>query len=256
MHIYNRIIPVLLLDNKGLYKTINFKNPTYIGDPINAVKIFNEKEVDEIVILDITATSDKKPIQYEFIRDIVSEAFMPICYGGGINNISQIKKILNIGIEKVAINSCAIENPSFINEVSNIYGSSTIVVSVDVKRNIFGKYFIYNNRGRFNTGNNPIIFCKNVEKMGAGEIILTSINNEGMRRGYDLVLLKKITEAVSIPVIANGGAGCIDDFNKAINIGGASAVSAGSLFVYKGNNKAILINYPDQQQIEKIMETQ
>lgn len=249
MHKYNRIIPVLLIDNRGLYKTINFKNPNYIGDPINAVKIFNEKEVDEIVILDITATSDEKPIQYELIGDIVSEAFMPICYGGGIKKIDQIKKLLKIGIEKVSINSCAVETPGFIKEVSHIYGSSTIVVSVDVKRNIFGKYFIFKNRGSYNTGINPIEFCKNAERMGAGEIILTSINNEGMMNGYDLLLLKNVTESVSIPVIANGGAGCIDDFNKAINIGGASAVSAGSLFVYYGKHKAVLINYPYQDKI-------
>ena len=172
---------------------------------------------------------------------------MPICYGGGITRIKEIKKLLKIGIEKVSINSQAINNPTFMKDASDIYGSSTIVASIDVKKDIFGRYSIFNNRGQNNTSLEPIEFSKNLEKMGVGEIILTSINNEGVMRGYDLNLIKNITQNVNIPVIANGGASCIDDFSQAITIGGASAASAGSFFVYYGKHKAVLINYPNKE---------
>ena len=253
MKIYNRVIPVLLLMDNGLYKTKQFNNPIYIGDPINAVKIFNEKEVDELILLDITSTSENKEIQYDFIKDIVSEAFMPICYGGGVKNVNQIKKLLKIGIEKISINSHAVFNPDFIKEASGIYGSSTIVVSLDIRKSKFGKYSVYTERGKRSSGLDPIKFSKYLEKLGVGELLVTSINNEGTMQGYDIILLKKIASQLGIPIIANGGSGKLEHMKKVINDAGVSAVSAGSMFVYYGKHRAVLINYPDRFRIENLI---
>jgi cyclase len=238
----------------GLYKTVMFNNPEYIGDPINAVKIFNEKEVDELILLDITATSENKEIQYDLIKDIVSEAFMPICYGGGVQNIKQIKRLLKIGIEKISINSHAINEPYFIKEISDIFGNSTIVVSIDIRKSKIGKYTIYTERGSRNAGLDPIQFAKDIEKMGAGELLVTSINNEGTMQGYDIMLLKDITSQLRIPVIANGGAGCLQDMKKAIEETDVSAVAAGSMFMYHGPHRAVLINYPTQKELQLLFD--
>ena len=244
MKIYNRIIPTLLLMNEGLYKTFQFKKPRYIGDPINAVKIFNEKEVDELILLDITASQNNKLIQFDLIKDIVSEAFMPVCYGGGINSIEQIEKLLNIGIEKVSINSYAIKNPDFIKKASDLFGSSTIVCSIDVKKNQKGDYFVFKNRGEINSNVDLLKMSKLFIKMGAGELFITSINREGTMVGYDLAMMEMITNEIEVPIIANGGAGSIIDMKNVIEKTGASAASAGSIFVYYGKHNAVLINYP------------
>jgi cyclase len=246
-----RVIPVLLLQNKGLVKTINFKNPTYIGDPINAVKIFNEKEVDELVFLDIEATTKNQEPNYNTIEEISSECFMPLAYGGGIKNIEQIKKIFDIGVEKVIINSAAAKNPKLISEAAKIYGNQSIVVSVDVKKDLFGRYNCFINSGNQKVKFEPAEYLKLLEESGAGEIILTSINKEGTFKGFDIELIKKLTHEVNIPIVANGGAGSIDDFVKAIIEGGASAVAAGSFFVYKGETRGILINYPEQNELKE-----
>jgi imidazole glycerol-phosphate synthase subunit HisF len=253
MTIYNRVIPVLLLMGNGIYKTVRFESPKYIGDPINAVKIFNEKEVDELILIDIIATSDSRKINYDLINNIASEAFMPICYGGGINRIDQINKLLKIGIEKVSINTQAINDISFIKDSAENFGSSTIVVSIDIRKNIFGKFMVYTNRGTKNTGLDPIEFANDLENMGAGELLITSINQEGTLKGYEINILKKITEQVGIPVIANGGGGGLKDMNKVISEANVSAVSAGSMFVYYGKHKAVLINYPDRFSIENLI---
>jgi len=253
MKIYNRVIPVLLLIGNGVYKTKNFENPQYIGDPINAVKIFNEKEVDELIIIDIKATIESKKINYDLINDIASEAFMPICYGGGINSIEQITKLLKIGIEKVSINNEALDNIDFINTAVKDFGSSTIVGSIDIRKNLFGKNLVYRNRGSKNTGLDPVEFARYLEKNGVGELLITSINQEGTLSGYDINMLKKIIEQVKIPVIANGGAGSLEDMRKALVEAKASAVAAGSLFVYYGKHSAVLINYPDRLMIEKLV---
>jgi imidazole glycerol-phosphate synthase subunit HisF len=245
MKIYNRIIPSLLLIEGELYKTTQFKNPRYIGDPINAVKIFNEKEVDELILLDITASQKNEEIQFNLIEDIVSEAFMPVCYGGGIKSTEQIEKLLSIGIEKVSINSHGIDHPDFIREASSLFGSSTIVCSLDVRKKN-NEYYVYKNRGEINSNINLLTLSKSFVEMGAGELLITSIDCEGTMNGYDLKMMELITEKLEVPIIANGGAGDIADMIDVIEKVGVSAASAGSIFVYYGKHNAVLINYPSR----------
>lgn len=239
-----RIIPVLLIDDGGLYKGEKFKNHKYVGDPINAVKIFNEKEVDEICILDISATINGKEPNYSLIEEIASEAFMPLSYGGGLTNIDQVSRILQSGVEKVVFNNSAVNNPGLIAETASKFGSSSTVVSIDVKNTgLFGgkKVVTLNAAKVHNEG--PAVFAKRMERIGAGEIILTSVDREGSMEGYDLKLVKEVSEVTSIPIIINGGAGSFEHFQAAINAG-ASAVAASSMFVFYGKHRAVLITYP------------
>ncbi|MCC7333023.1 MAG: imidazole glycerol phosphate synthase subunit HisF [Flavobacteriales bacterium] len=245
-----RVIPVLTLQNEKLVKTIRFKNPTYIGDPINAVKIFNEKEVDEIVILDITATEEKREPNYKKIEEIAGEAFMPFAYGGGITSLSQIEKLFKLGIEKVVVNSVLANNLSLITDASNIFGAQSIVASVDVKRNLFGKFNAYHTGGS-NKIDFPLIdFVKKIEQSGAGELFINSIDNDGTYKGYDIELIKIVASVTHLPIVACGGASSVDNFLEAVK-NGASAVAAGSLFVYTGSTKGILINYPKQEDLKQ-----
>lgn len=244
-----RIIPVLLLSNQGLVKTIQFKNPNYLGDPINAVKIFNEKEVDELCLLDIDASKNGMKPDFEFLQDITSEAFMPLSYGGGITNISEIHKLFKIGFEKVILNTSFIRNPSLLTEAVNIAGSQSVVVSIDAKRNFWGKYETYICDGKENTHNIPVEVAQKAEALGAGEIIINSMNEDGCMKGYDRQLVKSITTAVNIPVTACGGAGNLTDFKKIIHEDSAHAAAAGSLFVYYGRKKAVLINFPTEKEL-------
>ncbi len=248
-----RVIPCLLLKNSGLIKTVKFKDPKYVGDPINAVKIFNEKEVDELIFLDITATIENRKPYFKLISDIASECFMPFGYGGGIRDSNDVKKLFNLGIEKVIINSFAFENPSFIKEISAIFGSQSIIVSIDVKRNLLGKYEVFTNSGRKNTKLDPVKFAQHMENMGAGELFLNSIERDGTMQGYDIELIKKVSGSVKIPLIACGGAGKIEDFGEAIKKGGASGVAAGSMFVFYGKHRAVLISYPSIHELEKVL---
>jgi len=252
--IQTRIIPILLLQNEDLVKTIHFKKPNYLGDPINAVKIFNDREVDELIFLDINATKNKTEPNYQLLRDIASECFMPFCYGGGIKDCETIKKLFSLGVEKVAINSEFYKHPEIIKQASKLFGNQSIVVSIDVNKNIFGKYKAFSNGGKINTNQNPIEVAKKAEQLGAGELLINSINKDGTMSGYDLEIINNISKSVNIPVIACGGAGNIKDLFKAINVG-ASAVAAGSLFVYHGKQKGILINYPDKNNIKKYYNT-
>jgi cyclase len=246
-----RVIPVLLIQNGGLVKSIQFKKHQYVGDPINAVKIFNEKEVDEIVILDISATQEKRAPNIQQIAEITGEAFMPLAYGGGITSIEEIKEILYEGAEKVVLNTSALDNPQLILRAAQRFGNQSIVVSIDVQKNWLGQYKVYRNNGAKNTGINPVELAKQVAELGAGEIMLTSIDRDGTFGGYDLDLLKQITQAVDIPVIACGGAAEVQDFQQAVAIGGASAVAAGSMFVYQRPHRAVLISYPAQQDLKE-----
>ena len=248
-----RVIPCLLLRNKALVKTIKFKDATYVGDPINTVRIYNEKEVDELIFLDITATSELKEPPYKIIEEIASECFMPFTYGGGIRNLEEIKNILSLGVEKVAINSHASERPNFIKEASDALGNQSIVASVDVKRNRRGKYEVYTHGGTKSAKSDPVEYAKKMESMGAGEILLTSIDRDGTMEGYDIELIQSVSSAVSIPVIACGGAGHVDDFAEAVNLGGASAVAAGSMVVYQGKNRAVLINFPTRSDLDRVL---
>lgn len=246
-----RIIPVLLIKDGGLYKSVKFKDYKYVGDPINAVKIFNEKEVDEIVILDITATKEKRAPNLNLIKEIAGEAFMPLAYGGGVTTISQVKDILFQGVEKIVFNKSALVNEDLIKETAKRFGSSSTVVSIDTKANLLNKKYVYSDNGTKNTHLNIIDFAQRMEKLGAGEIFLNSVDRDGTYKGYDIELIKKVSSSVSIPVIACGGAKDEDDLVRAINEGGASASAAGSLFVYKGVHRAVLINYPDWNKIQE-----
>jgi imidazole glycerol-phosphate synthase subunit HisF len=247
-----RIIPCLLLKNNGLVKTVKFSDPTYIGDPINAVKIFNEKEVDEIFFLDIDATRMKKEPSYELISKISSECFMPFTYGGGIHTLQQIEKIIKSGAEKVIINSQAFLQKDFIKEAVRHFGSSTIAISIDVKKDIFKGKTVYINGGTRNIGKKPIEYAREMENEGAGEILLNSIDRDGTMEGYDIELIKSISQTIKVPIIACGGAGNLNDFRSAVIDGGASAVAAGSVFVFHGKRRAVLITYPSYSEISEL----
>jgi imidazole glycerol-phosphate synthase subunit HisF len=247
-----RVIPVLLLKDKGLVKSVQFKNHRYVGDPINAVKIFNDLKADELVFLDITATQAKRTIPLDFVHRVGDEANMPFAVGGGIQTIAHIKAIINAGAEKVIINSYAVENPDFIRAAAEEFGSSTIVVSIDVKKKFLGKKQVYTVAGTKATGMLPTTWAKTMEEKGAGEIIINSVDRDGTMEGYDIELIREVSEAVEIPVVAAGGAGRLEDFPAAIRSGYASAVAAGSLFVFHGPRKAVLVNYPASEQLTKL----
>ena len=249
-----RVIPCLLLRDSGLVKTEKFKNPKYLGDPINIVRIFNEKEVDEIAFLDITATPKKKPPSFNKIECIAGECFMPLSYGGGIRSLEDIKKILSSGVEKVIINSYAIENPSFINNASKVFGSQSIVVSIDVKKDLFGKYKVFSHSGEKNTNLDPVKHAIRMNEMGAGELLLNSIDRDGTMQGYNIDLVRKVSDAVTIPVIACGGAGRVTDFGEVVRKGRASAVAAGSMFVFQGRHRAVLISYPTYNELKEVLD--
>lgn len=246
-----RVIPCLLLKNQGLIKTVKFKQPKYVGDPINAVRIFNDKEVDELIFLDITATIENRKPPFDLISQIASECFMPFCYGGGISSVEDIEELFRLGVEKVSINTQAVVNPSLIRKAADLFGSQSIVVSIDVKKNLFGKYRVFTQGGRKSTNLHPVDFAVQMEDAGAGEIFLNSIDRDGTMQGYDLELIRTVSESVRIPVIACGGAGKLDDFAEAIKKGGASAVSAGSFFVFQGSHRAVLITYPPMKELER-----
>jgi len=244
-----RLIPCLSLKEQGLVKTTKFSNPRYLGDPINAVKMFNGKGVDELCILDIKATSENRGPDFDYLKDIASEAFMPLSYGGGITNIEQIKKLFFMGYEKIIINTAFVQNPELIREAADFAGSQSIVVSIDVKNELFGKRNCYINDGKKKVNTDPIKLAKKAEELGAGEILLNSIDRDGMMQGYDIKLVKDVVSAVSIPVIACGGAKDIYDFKKVLQEGKAHAAAAGSLFVYYGEQKAVLITAPDEKEL-------
>ena len=242
-----RIIPVLLLIKEGLYKTVKFSKPSYIGDPINAVKIFNEKEADELVLLDITASREKRSPNYSKIAEIAGEAFMPMAYGGGIQSFDDAKKVFDAGYEKIVINTAAYENPSLIDQVASVYGAQSVVVSIDAKRNWLGKYEVYSNDGTKKIACSPEQVAVAAEKYGAGEILINAIHRDGTWDGFDIQLIQKVSTAVSVPVIACGGATSLSDFHKAVTEGGASAVAAGSMFVYQKKGMGVLISFPSEK---------
>jgi imidazole glycerol-phosphate synthase subunit HisF len=241
-----RIIPALLLMNDGLYKTIQFKNARYVGDPINTVKIFNEKEADELVLLDIAATKDKKSINYKKIAEMAGEAFMPMAYGGGISSFDDAKKVFDCGFEKIVINSAAFENPGLLTQVANVYGIQSVVAGIDVKPDWLNRYRVFICGGTKNTGITPAEYAKRVQEAGAGEILLQAIHKDGTWNGYDIEMISVVSHSVSIPVVACGGASGINDFSDAIVKGGASAVAAGSMFVYQKKGMGVLISFPSQ----------
>ena len=251
--IRTRVIPCLLLRNLGLVKTVRFRDPKYLGDPINIVKIFNDKEVDELVFLDITATAENKRPPFGLLEKIASECFMPLGYGGGVRSLEDMRTLFSIGIEKVSVNSYAVENPTFIRAAADLFGIQSTVVSIDVKKNRWGKYEVFTHSGQRATGLDPAKFAADMERQGAGELLLNSIDRDGTMQGYDLDLIKHVTGAVNVPVVACGGAGNVQDLAAAVKQGGASAAAAGSMFVFQGPHRAVLISYPSSKELQDIL---
>ncbi|MEO6589975.1 MAG: AglZ/HisF2 family acetamidino modification protein [Pyrinomonadaceae bacterium] len=245
-----RIIPVLLLKNLALVKSINFKDYKYIGDPINAVRIFNDLKADELVFLDIEATKENRLISLEFVKNVGEEANMPFAVGGGIRNIEDIRTVINAGAEKVVINTAAAQNPDFIKEASDVFGSSTIVVCIDVKRKFFGGQKTWIIGGSKSTRYTPLEFAKLMEEKGAGEIIIQSIERDGTMQGFDIELIKSISTSVVIPVVALGGAGKIEHLLDGYKNGYANGLAAGSLFVFQSSKRGVLINYPEKKELD------
>lgn len=242
---------MLLLKDNGLVKSIKFKKHAYIGDPINAVRIFNAKKADEIVFLDIDASNKKRLVSLDFVRKVGDEANMPFAVGGGIRTLYDIKQIINQGAEKVILGTIACENPGFVKAASEEFGSSTVSVCIDVKRNYFGKAKVRYFNGERSLSMNLVEYAQLLERLGAGEIIIQSIDNDGMYNGYDLLSIKAVTENTTIPVVALGGACGVSDFQRAFFESKASALAAGSIFVYQAKGKGILINYPSAPDFEK-----
>ena len=241
----SRVIPCLLVKNGGLVKTSKFANPKYVGDPINAVRIFNEKEVDELIVIDIDATASNREPDYVMIKNIAAECRMPLCYGGGVKTIEQIQKIINLGVEKVALSSAAVLSPDLIREAAERVGSQSVVVVMDVKKKGFvgSRYEVFTHNGTCPTGLNPVDFAKRVEVLGAGEVVVNSIDQDGMMKGYDLDLIGQVRANISLPITVIGGAGSVGDIATLVKTFGIIGAAAGSLFVFKGKYRAVLINY-------------
>lgn len=246
----NRFIPCLLLKENGLVKTVNFKNPKYVGDPINTVRIFNEKEVDELIFLDIDATPKNKEPNYKLLEEIANECFMPLAYGGGIKTFEQAQRIFNIGIEKVAINSSLHNNLNLVKQISEVYGSQAVIGVIDVKKNFFGKAQVVSNSANNKHNYSIEEWVKKIEDAGVGEILITSVENEGTWKGLDIDLIKKITSVSKVPVIAHGGAGNMEHLVAGIKQGGANAIAMGSMVVYQKKDFGVLINFPDRKLLE------
>ncbi len=237
-----RVIPILLISKRRLIKPLQFKIDRYIGDPLNAVKIFNEKEVDELIVIDVDVTLNAKEPDYEFLEQLSGECFMPLTYGGGVDRVDVAKQVLRLGYEKICIGHHAVAQPDLITQLSEVLGSQSVVVAMDVKRNIFGELRVYTKRGMSKTSYHPVDFAVLMEKKGAGELLLTDIKKEGTRSGYNLDLLTSIVSHVQIPVIIHGGAGNVEHFKEGFNHH-ANGVAAGSMFVFYGPHDAVLIQY-------------
>ncbi len=251
--LYPRIIPCLLVHNKGLVKTVKFKEGKYVGDPINAVKIFNEKEVDELMVLDIDASIEGRDPDYKMIENLAGECRMPLCYGGGIKTAEQAEKIFSLGVEKIAISSAVIDNPFLVKELAQKVGTQSVVVVLDVKKKMFGGYEVVTHNATKKTGIDPVKLTKELEELGIGEIVINSVDNDGVMKGYDFNIIDKIKEIATVPMTVLGGAGSIADVGEVIKKHGIIGVAAGSLFVFKGKYKAVLISYPKHDEKENLV---
>ena len=249
-----RVIPALLLRDASLVKTVRFGRFTYVGDPCNTVRIFNELEVDELVFLDITATRENRAPNLALLTDIASECFMPLAYGGGITNLGDARSVLRLGFEKVVVNSHAEENPALIADLAEHCGSQAVIVSIDVGRSVWDRKQVYTRSGSRNSRRDPVAWAKEVESLGAGEILLTSIEREGTWEGFDLALVKSVTDAVDIPVIAHGGAGSLEHIAQVVTQGGASAVALGSMVVFQKRGCGVLVNFPEPRQLAETLQ--
>lgn len=253
MIIKTRVIPVLLLQNAGLVKTVKFKDGTYVGDPINSVRIFNEKEVDELVFLDISATPNRRGPNFDLLEDIASEAFMPMSYGGGIRSFEDAKRIFSIGYEKVVLNTLTYTSPDVVRKIASVYGSQSVVACIDVKKTLLGRVCLYTHSGANAIKTNVDQHLQNLSAMNVGEILINSMDRDGTMSGYDLGLIKSVTSKVDVPTIACGGASGLQCFVNAVKDAGCSAVAAGSMFVFHGKHKAVLISYPRRSEIEQYL---
>ncbi|TVT58071.1 MAG: imidazole glycerol phosphate synthase subunit HisF [Sedimenticola thiotaurini] len=248
-----RIIPCLLVQNSGLVKTVRFSDPKYVGDPINAVKIFNEKEVDELVVLDIDATVQGREPDYALIASMAAECRMPLCYGGGIKTVGQVERIVSLGVEKVALSSAAIEDPKLLTKASDRVGCQSIVVVLDVKKTgFFKRHELFTHNGKRGWGLSPVEFARKAEELGAGEILVNAIDRDGAMNGYDLELAKQIRDAVGIPLSVVGGAGGLADIHALFRSCGVIGAAAGSMFVFKGKYRAVLIQYPSHSERDEL----
>jgi len=251
-----RIIPCLLVKDKGLVKTVKFGEHKYVGDPINAVKIFNEKEADELMVLDIEASTNGVGPDFSMIKKLAAECRMPLCYGGGIKTAEQARAIIGLGVEKVALSSGALENPALVAQIADEIGAQSVVAVLDVKRRLLGaRYDVYTYNAKVNTGKCPIDFSRTLEKLGIGEIVINSIDNDGVMKGYDLAIAGQVRDAVSVPITVLGGAGSLADIGRLIESFGVIGAAAGSIFVFKGIYKAVLISYPDRAVKDNLIHT-
>ena len=249
-----RIIPTLLIHNKGLVKTVKFKEGKYVGDPINAVKIFNEKEVDELIVLDIDATILNREPDYELIKNLAVECRMPFCYGGGVKTIEQAKKIISLGAEKVALSSAVLGNPNLVKQLSKAVGLQSVVVVLDVKKKgLMGRYEVVTHNAKKSWGVNPVEFARKLESLGIGELVVNSVDRDGTMKGYDLKLIQSVYDVVSMPMTLLGGAGSLDDMKNVFSKYEIIGAAAGSLFVFKGKYKAVLINYPSTDEKKELI---
>lgn len=246
-----RVIPCLQLAGESLVKTVKFGEYGYIGDPINTVRIFNELEVDELCFLDIRATREGREPNLDVLGRICDECFMPLAYGGGIHDFNVAKKIFSLGFEKVVVNTHAYRDPSFITKLSEHFGAQAVIGSIDFKKTLFGKYQVFVNDGQGKTPLEPLEWAQQLTALGAGELLLTSMDRDGTWAGYDVELTRRVASAVAIPVIANGGAGSIEHINEVVKTGNASAVALGSMVVYQKKGMGVLVNFPDRKELER-----
>ena len=245
-----RIIPCLLLQEERLVKTIKFSNPVYVGDPINTIKIFNEKEVDELIILDINASKKNLLPNYKYIKQLAQECFMPLCYGGGIISIQIADKLFEIGVEKLSVQNIIFDNFGIITQITRKYGSQSLVVSIDIKKDIFGRYKIYNSSKKIKYNFEISTFLKKIEDAGAGEILINFVDLDGTKSGLNLDYIKNFVKSVNIPIIICGGLNNLSEINSAVACG-VSAVAAGAFFVFQGPHRAVLITYPSKDELLK-----
>lgn len=250
----HRVIPCLLLQNGGLVKTMKFTNPKYIGDPINAIRIFNAKEVDEIMVLDITASKEQKEPNYELIEQFAGELFMPLCYGGGIRNLDQAKRLFSMGVEKICLQTAVLTDLNLITQLSDQFGNQSVLISIDVKKNWRGKYQMYSSALGKLMAQPWMDFLQEAVAAGAGEVVINAVDRDGMMQGMEIDLIHEASSAISVPLIAVGGVGSLADI-KAATDAGASAVSAGAFFVFQGPHRAVLITYPQYQELTKLFNT-
>lgn len=251
--LHTRVIPCLLLRNESLVKTVRFGKFGYIGDPANTCRIFNELEVDELAFLDISASKEGRDPNYKVLADIANECFMPVSYGGGISSAAIAERVLKLGFEKIVLNTHALTNPNLITEISKVFGSQSVIVSIDVKTNFWGKQQCRGLSGKLNSKRMPVDWAKEVQDRGAGEILLTSIDREGTWSGFDIDLIRSVADSVSIPIIAHGGGGTVQHICEVVKAGHASAMALGSMVVYQKQGMGVLVNFPDERRLTEVL---